>query len=78
MILNTDYGGQLITLFATIAISFWQELHHLGIVIVVLSGLLGLILGISRMIDFINSRYEGNVTRYVKEGFKLKKPKKRK
>ena len=73
MLLNNDYGGYLITVAATIALSFWEELHHFGAVIVILSGLFGLILAIARMIYFINSEYNGSLSDFIANGFKLKR-----
>lgn len=70
---HNDLTGQVLTLFV---FAFWDALfnylHFFGIIGGVISVLLGISLGIARTIDLINSRYDGSVKKYVKEGFKLK------
>ncbi len=68
--------GPLLTLFA---FTFWEALfkylYFFGIVGGTLSVLPGLSLGLASAIDLINTRYDGDVKKYIKTGFKLKRKK---
>ena len=78
--ISTHYNFDfLLTAGSVIGLVFWENLHHIGLVIVLISGLLGLSFTVSRIVYEINTRYDGSPKKYVTQGFKLKrKPKKTK